>query len=91
MSLLKKIVYQSINLSGINAWSRKRHANSILFLTYHLVLPYSEKFKRFDYRNVVSTDRFDEQIRFLKKNYQIISLSEAHRLMRGSGKTVRML
>ncbi len=81
MSLLKEVIYQSIDRSGLNMWARKKNANSILFLTYHLVLPYSEKFKRFDYRNVVSTDNFDKQIRFLKKKYDVISLSEAHHLM----------
>ncbi len=81
MNLIKNIFYQSVDKSGLNYLSRKKNANSVLFLTYHLVQPYSDNFKRFDYRNVVSTEDFDRQIKFLKSNYDLISLSEAVALL----------
>jgi len=81
MSIIKNLFYQSIDKSGLNYLARRKNANSVLILTYHLVLPYSDNFKRFDYRNVVSTDAFDQQIKFLRNNYDVISMDEAVRLL----------
>lgn len=81
MSILKELFYQSLEKSGINYLARKINTNSVLILTYHQVLPYSSKFKQFDYRNVVSKEAFYQQIKFLKAHYDVISLAEAVQLL----------
>ncbi len=74
---LKNLLYGSLEYSGLNQFYRKKTHRSLRILTYHSVLPYSEKFDSFDYRNCVSTERFDRQLAILKNSYRPVTLSEA--------------
>ncbi len=74
---LKQFLYAGLEYGGINSVFRKKNRHSLLILTYHSVLPYSDKFESFDYRNCVSCERFDEQLSILKKSYRPITLSMA--------------
>ena len=83
-SLLKNLFYASLEKGMINEFRRRKHRNSLLILTYHSVLPYSEKFADFDYRNCVSTEAFSEQLAFLKRKYEVITLKEAEKRLRNN-------
>lgn len=74
---LKTVLYGGLEYAGINHLYRKKNHRSLLILTYHSVLPYSENFNSFDYRNCVSVGRFDQQLEFLKKAYRPLRLMEA--------------
>ncbi len=76
-NFVKNILYSALDLSGLNQLYKQKNKGSVLILTYHSVLPNSPKFEGFDYRNCVSAEDFDAQIKYLKKHYSIISLNEA--------------
>ena len=76
-NFVKNILYSALDISGLNHLYKKKNNGTVLILTYHSVLPYSPKFDGFDYRNCVSVEAFDDQIKHLKKQYDIISLKEA--------------
>ena len=76
-SFFKKSIFKTVNLAGLNSLRRFKNRKSILILTYHSVLPDSERFEQFDYRNCVSSENFDQQIIYLKKKYSVISMDEA--------------
>ncbi|KAA3613245.1 MAG: hypothetical protein D8M58_13140 [Calditrichaeota bacterium] len=76
-NLTKNLIYSTLDYSGINRLFRQKNGKSVLILTYHSVLPYSSRFDEFDYRNCVSTEAFDAQIKYLKKHYDLITLNEA--------------
>lgn len=75
--LFKKSIFKAVNISGLNSLHRFKNRKSILILTYHSVLPDSERFGQFDYRNCVTSENFDRQIKYLKKKYSVISIDEA--------------
>ncbi|RMH60197.1 MAG: polysaccharide deacetylase family protein [Calditrichaeota bacterium] len=76
-SKLKHFLYSGLEWGHINDIARHRRKKALLIITYHSVLPPSEKFRNFDYRNCVTTDSFAAQLRYLKKKYRVISLKEA--------------
>ncbi len=76
-SVFKKGLYKGIDAVGLNRSYLQRQHHIVLILTYHSVIPYSEKYKRFDYRNCVTDENFDKQIRFLKQNYNVVTMDEA--------------
>ncbi len=75
-------MFSGLEYGQVNALSRRKRKKSLLIITYHSVLPYSEKFNDFDYRNCVSTENFREQLKFLKRKYNVISLKEAEKRLR---------
>jgi len=74
---IKSFLYGGLEYCGVNHLYRRKNARSLLILTYHSVLPYSDNFKSFDHRNCVSTERFDQQLTFLKNTYQPIAMHQA--------------
>ncbi len=73
----KDSYYSLLQYSGMNALYRYRHRHNVVILTYHSVLPSSPAFNRFDYRNCVTVENFDAQIKLLQRFFKIISLEEA--------------
>lgn len=80
--LIKNVLYSSLDGIGYNWLKRRQHRNSILILTYHSVIPRSERFTQFDYRNCVSTQIFEKQIQYLKRKYRLISMQQAVALLK---------
>lgn len=74
---IKQTLFTSLDLSGMNAFYRKKNGKSVTILTYHSVMPYTQRFKDFDYRNCISTKQFDAQLGWLKSKYNIITMHEA--------------
>lgn len=75
-SFLKNLYYTGLDLAG---FTRKRIATfqqQVVGLTYHSVIPESEKFQRYDYRNCVTTRHFDRQIKILKNLYDVVSIED---------------
>ena len=73
----KHFLFSGLEIGQVNALSRRTRKRSLLIITYHSVLPYSEKFNNFDYRNCVTSENFREQLKFLKKKYNVVTMKEA--------------
>ncbi len=78
----KHFLFSGLEYGQVNALSRRTRKRSLIIITYHSVLPYSEKFESFDYRNCVSTENFKKQLIFLKRKYNVIGFKEAERRLR---------
>lgn len=70
----KNVLYHSLNLSGVLQYARRSHRKEVLILTYHGVLQTgSESYVN---RNCVSAKMFELQMRWLKRYYAVLPLSE---------------
>ena len=70
----KSVFYNSLNYSGVLQYARRSHRNDVLILTYHGVLQTgSESYVN---RNCIPADMFEMQLRWLKRHYTVLPLSE---------------
>jgi len=66
---------------------RRRHANELLVLTYHSVVDGVEAPRRrhpLVYRNAVTAEHFEQQMRHLRRHYQILDASAFRAILDGA-------
>jgi len=76
-----------LNMAGINSLNRFLNRNNMVIFTYHHVLPremIDKDSHTYSYRNAVTRQQFDWQIRFLKREFHLISLSDIKNAVNGS-------
>ncbi len=78
---IKNALYILLWRLGVFAIARRLHKNQALILTYHGVL--SKASDSYVNRNCVSAAMFDRQVRWLKKHYTVMPLSELVAAIRG--------
>jgi len=75
-ALIKNFYYSGLDLAGFNRRRIASFRHHVVGLTYHSVIPESNHFRRYDYRNCVTTRNFDRQIKILKNLYQVVSIED---------------
>lgn len=75
--LIKNVIAYSLYYSGaLSVIKRSRLKNRAIILTYHRILPYSVRKDSFSHSAImVDNQRFDKQIRFLKRHFRIVDTS----------------
>jgi len=71
-SVAKEIIYNSLHVAGLSWIARQKQKNKLIILTYH---SFTENDSA-ELLHAMPISRFDKQIDFLKKKYQIVSLEE---------------
>lgn len=66
---MKKLVFNALDMIGLNRWYRRKHRGQIKVLLYHNV---TEGAAHFD--NALSPEQFGKQLEYLKKHYNIIGI-----------------
>jgi len=72
-AMAKRAIYGMLQLGGIYRYARYAHRNQALILTYHGVLRNGSD--SYVNRNCVDVAVFERQMRWLKQNYRVLSLS----------------
>lgn len=73
-AIMKSTLYEFLRLAGIYSFARQKRKHEALILTYHGVLSNGQD--TYVNRNCVSARMFENQLRWLKQNYQILPLSD---------------
>ncbi|NOX36461.1 MAG: polysaccharide deacetylase family protein [Calditrichaeota bacterium] len=88
---LKNSFANILEYSGLNAFKRWLRQNSVVVLTYHGVIP-RELIKNgehlFEYRNVVTQEDFEQQIRFVRSRYIPLSVKDLFEVIGSKRKRV---
>ena len=73
--LLKHIFYYACKFLGIFRWYRYKQKESVIILTYHSVVPKIPRgLNAFEYRNCITPEQFEEQIKFLLRYYKPVNI-----------------
>lgn len=71
-SLIKELAYGLVHATGLPLHSGRHRGAGLVILTYHSVGPQAEH----PYLNRMPPERFAQQMRYLRANYQVVPLAE---------------
>ncbi len=80
-NLIKKLYFYFLDRAFINRIFLWRQKKGIIILTYHSVVPDDAPILSYEYRNCVTQQQFQKQLKFLKRHFKVISLEEAVSLL----------
>jgi peptidoglycan/xylan/chitin deacetylase (PgdA/CDA1 family) len=73
----KNFIFKTLGQTGLYERFRRRNRDKAVVLTYHGVVPHvPENQDAFEYRNFVTTDQFEEQIKFLLRYYRPLKVAD---------------
>jgi peptidoglycan/xylan/chitin deacetylase (PgdA/CDA1 family) len=78
--------------TGLFRWMRRHHRHELLVLTYHSVVKGVQEHRRrhpLVYRNAVDADRFERQMRYLKRHYRLLDGADLRAVLEGASSPER--
>ena len=79
---MKRIVLGILRLVGVFELCRFLHRHRLLVLTYHGVLTQGDRSDRYLDRNCVDASAFREQLRYLSRRHNVLSLQQVEEIIR---------
>jgi peptidoglycan/xylan/chitin deacetylase (PgdA/CDA1 family) len=78
---VKSLLVSALRCAGVFRVFRWANRDRVIILTYHGVLPAESGIEAYESRNVVDSETFAWQMRYLARHYRCVSLEEAVRLL----------